>query len=40
MYCEKNCLITCLNQKEINSKYYNLIDFRSRLETKIGLNEL
>lgn len=40
IYCKKNCLIQCLNQEEINSKYYNLIDFRGGLETKFGLNEL
>jgi hypothetical protein len=40
MYCKRNCLIPCLNQKEINSKYYNLIDVRGGLETKIGLKEL
>jgi hypothetical protein len=40
IYCKKNCLIPCLNQKEINSKYYNLINFRGGLETKFGLNKL
>jgi hypothetical protein len=39
MYCKKTFVDT-MNEKEINSKYYNLIGFKGGLETKIGLNEL